>query len=126
MVTAGINTQTEKNDERAIKHIKKLEDIISEMKTAAASRNKAKIIILDFNFHHSIIEYEQNELYLSLYNTLKSFLYHEIKKNQMSYGNLQMIPAEHGKLIEAMKTGNQTEALMVFQGHISNIKYKLR
>lgn len=113
-------------DESAREQIEKLEEIVAQMEKAAASNDKAELISLDFNFHHSIIEYEKNELYLSLYNTLKSFLYDEIKRTQLNYENIKLIPEEHGKLIDAMKTGNQTDALIAYQGHIKNIKYRLK
>ncbi len=115
-----------KNEPSAIKAIEKLDTIVNDMEKAASKKEKAKLIKLDFNFHFSIIENESNELYISLYSTLKSFLYDEIKKTQMSYENLKLIPQEHRNLVDTIKTGNQTEVLKAYQGHIRNIKYKLK
>lgn len=114
------------NDSAALKTIDALEEIVKGMEKSASSKNKAELINLDFNFHNTIIEYEKNELYISLYNTLKSFLYDEIKQTQMNYENLKLIPKEHKKLIDAIKTGDQTKVLEAYQDHIRNIKYKLK
>ena len=109
----------------ANKTIQSLEDIVLKMEIAAKKGDMKKLVDLDFTFHYTIIQDDRNQLYLSLYNTLKSFLYDEIKKTQMNYGKLELIPAEHRKIIEAVKSGRQAEALAAFQAHIRNIKYKL-
>jgi len=114
------------NDSAAQQTIDALEEIVNGMEKSASAKNKAELINLDFNFHKTIIEYEKNELYISLYNTLKSFLYDEIKQTQMNYENLKLIPKEHRNLIDAIKTGDQTQVLKAYQGHIRNIKYKLK
>ena len=114
------------NNPVALKTIKALEYIVGGMETSASNKNKAELIDLDFNFHKAIIEYEKNELYISLYNTLKSFLYDEIKQTQMNYENLKLIPKEHNNLLDAIKTGDQIKVLKTYQEHIRNIKYKLK
>ena len=121
-LTARISSK----DPSALKEIEKLETIVEEMENAISEKNKTKLIESDFNFHFSIIEFDENELYISLYNTLRSFLYDEIKKTQLSYENLKLIPQEHARLINTMKTGNQIEALIAYREHIRNIKYKLK
>lgn len=121
-----LTLKVERKNPHALEQIGRLESIVDEMHRAASDFDKSRLIELDFNFHHSIIEYEKNELYISLYNTLKSFLYDEIKKTQMNYDNLKLIPQEHDNLIQAIKKGDQTIALIAYQGHIRNIKYKLK
>lgn len=121
-----LNKKALEKDPSALEVIGQLEVIIKMMETAAHKQDKISLIQSDFNFHLSIIEYEKNELYISLYNTLKSFLYDEIRTTQMSYENLKLIPQEHGNLVNMIKTGNQNDVLTAFQDHIKNIKYKLK
>ncbi len=121
-----LTLKIQNKDSIAMQTIDDLEEIVRGMETSAAAKDKAELIDLDFNFHKTIIEYEKNELYISLYNTLKSFLYDEIKQTQMNYENLKLIPKEHNNLIAAIKTGDQSTVLVAYQKHISNIKYKLK
>lgn len=114
------------SDPRAIEFVEKLEQNIREMENAASNNDKESLIISDLDFHYTIIDFVENELFISLYNTLKSFLYDEIKKTQMNYENLKLIPLEHQKLIHAIKSGKSSTIIIAYQEHINNIKYNLK
>lgn len=121
-----LTRKCKKSDSSAFEFIKNLEQIVKKMEIAASNKDKGSLIISDFDFHYEIIEFVGNELFISLYNTLKSFLHDEIKKTQMSYQNLELIPLEHKNLTDAIRSGEQTTAIIAFQQHIENIKYKLK
>ncbi len=106
--------------------IEKLKSIVENMRTASLEGSRKKLIELDFNFHLTIMESCNNSLFLSLFDTLKSFLYDEIKQSQLDYVELSFIPAEHNELLNALLSGKKSIVLSAYSDHISNIKERLR
>ncbi len=106
--------------------IEKLKSIVENMRTASLEGSRKKLIELDFNFHLTIMESCNNSLFLSLFDTLKSFLYDEIKQSQLDYVELSFIPAEHNELLNALLSGKKSTVLSAYSDHISNIKERLR
>ncbi len=106
--------------------IETLEKTIQNMKKAAAQHNKKKLIEYDFQFHRTILTGSGNTLLISLFETLKSFLYDEIEKSQMEYTDLHKIPGEHSVILAALKTGDSLTVSRTYTDHIQNIKGKLQ
>ncbi len=119
----NLSSAVKNNDNHAAEIISRLEDIIADMKDAAGKQDKKRLIEDDFQFHYTILTGNNNTLFLSLFETLKSFLYNEIKESQMKYRDLGKIPREHKVLLNAIKSGNPYKA---YAGHIANIKEKLQ
>ena len=109
----------------AMETVKKLESIVTSMKQALLSESREQMIEYDFQFHYTIIEDSGNTLFVSLYNTLRSFLYDEIDQSQTDYSDPSLIPEEHRALIEAFKTGDRMAAQTAYESHIRNIKTRL-
>ena len=107
------------------KVVENLNNIITDMRTAAKEGSRRKLIELDFYFHHAIMEGCNNSLFLSLFDTLKSFLYDEIKKSQLDYKDLSKISEEHMVLLEALQSGDSTQVLDTYSAHIANIKARI-
>lgn len=106
--------------------VEELKSIVENMKSASLEGSRSKLIELDFNFHLAIMESCNNSLFLSLFDTLKSFLYDEIKQSQLNYDDLSLIPKEHELIINALLTGNKSTVYSAYSDHISNIKKRLR
>ena len=106
--------------------VEELKSIIECMRTASLEGSRKKLIELDFNFHLKIMESCNNSLFLSLFDTLKSFLYDEIKQSQLDYQELSLIPKEHDELLNALLSGEKSTVLLAYSDHISNIKERLR
>ncbi len=84
------------------------------------------LIETDFQFHKTIINGCNNLLFISLFETLKSFLYVEIEQSQEDYKNLLKIPTEHELHVNALLTGDKTKAYTAYSSHIANIKNRLK
>ena len=113
----------------AVDTINSLENIVKLMSEAADKQDKKKLVEYDFMFHHKILAGCGNNLFLSLFETLRSFLYKEIENSQMKYKNLNKIPEEHGVILKALKQaehGVPDLVYSVYHDHISNIKEKLK
>lgn len=110
----------------AKKVVQNLNNIISRMRKASIEGSRSKLIELDFHFHLAIIESCNNSLFLSLFDTLKSFLYDEIKQSQLDYTDLSKIPEEHMTLLEALQSGDSTLVWNAYSAHIANIKDRIK
>jgi len=115
-----------RKDNTALEVIDKLETIVSDMENAASEGDRKRLIDDDFQFHFTILSGSGNSLFLSLFETLKSFLYDEIGKSQVKYKNLYKIPKEHEILLNTLKAGTSLQVFTAYTEHISNIKEKLK
>lgn len=84
------------------------------------------LIEADFQFHLAIIHSSSNQLFFSLFETLRSFLCGEIKRSQDDYPDPAAISAEHRALLHAFESGSAAEATDAFDARIENIKRRLR
>lgn len=101
--------------------IEALQDIVDKMKTSAAKKDYTTISELDLNFHRHVIETSDNELFNSLYETLKAFLKEEVETTNLNYQDPEEIWMEHKKLLEAIKTGDKSIVLDEYEDHLKNI-----
>ncbi len=122
----NLSKAAKEKDPSAKAIIGRLEKIIEDMSDAASRGDKKRLIEDDFQFHYTILTGSENALFLSLFETLKSFLYNEIEKSQMKYQDLDRIHKEHKTLLNALKSGNSMKVFTSYSGHITNIKEKLK
>lgn len=106
--------------------VEELKTIVETMRASANEKNRANLIDSDFRFHITIVNSCNNTLFTSLFETLRSFLYDEIKQSQHDYTDLSKIPAEHNLLLTALLTGEKSAVYSAYSDHISNIKARLR
>ncbi len=106
--------------------VEELKTIVETMKDSARKKDRAKLIEADFQFHNTIVQGCKNTLFTSLFETLRSFLYDEIKQSQLDYTDLSKIPAEHELMLDALLTGEKAAVYSAYSDHISNIKERLR
>ena len=97
--------------------IRKLEDTIADMQHAEESENRETLVRLDYNFHKIILEEVGNRIVISIYETLKSFLYEEIKKSHMSIEAFPRQSENHQLLLNAIKSGNPETAAGAIKHH---------
>ena len=116
-ISAGLN----KRDGNILQLIDNLEDIVNKMKVSAGKKDYSRISDLDLNFHLLIIESSNNELFNSLYETLKAFLKEEVVTTNLNYQNPEEIWQEHRILLDALKTGDNLIILKEYENHLKNI-----
>jgi GntR family transcriptional repressor for pyruvate dehydrogenase complex len=116
-----IFSSLQKKNERAIKIIEKLEDIVNRMSVSAGKKDYSKISDLDLNFHLMIIDFADNELFNSLYETLKAFLKEEVEMTNLNYQDPAEIYQEHKILLDALKSGDKLLLLNEYENHLKNI-----
>lgn len=116
-----LSREIEKDTDEAKELISSLEDIVEKMKSASSRKDYVKISDLDLNFHLLIIDSTGNELFKSLYETLKSFLIEEVETTNRNYQDPEEIWKEHRMLLDALKTGDRVVILNEYDNHLKNI-----
>jgi DNA-binding FadR family transcriptional regulator len=110
----------------AEKHVAQLHVQLEQMRQAVVDGNHEQMIKADYEFHHHIIQGGDNDLFISLYEMLRSFMLHEIEKTQMKYSIQQKILEEHTLLVGAIESGDILLAAHTYIAHINNIKSLLK
>ncbi len=106
--------------------VQELKTIVKNMRSFAIKKDRVSLIEADFQFHNIIIQGCSNNLFSSLFETLRSFLYNEIEKSQLDYTDLAMIPTEHKLLLNSLLSGEKSVVYSAYSDHISNIKERMR
>jgi GntR family transcriptional regulator, transcriptional repressor for pyruvate dehydrogenase complex len=103
-----------------------LRQIVEGMESSVKAGRREELIEADFQFHYAIIKGSENMLFRSLYDTLRSFLYGEIRGSQVDYDDPAQICEEHRQLIAAFESGDMIVATKRYRLHIQNIKDRLQ
>ncbi|MFO7849305.1 MAG: FadR/GntR family transcriptional regulator [Spirochaetia bacterium] len=103
-------------------HMEHLSEELKKMKASIKAGRKQDLIEADYNFHLHIIKGAHNKLFIELYEVLRSFMIHEIRKTQDRYESPGKILEEHQTLLEAILSGDTLTAEKAFIDHINNIK----
>ena len=106
--------------------LKELEQIVENMNISVKNGFIEELIEADFQFHNTIIKAQENAQFYSLYQTLRSFLVEEMRTSQEDYQNPALIPEEHGRIIEAIASGNPEIVLLKYTDHIENTKQRIQ
>ncbi|MBT3274778.1 MAG: FadR family transcriptional regulator [Spirochaetales bacterium] len=106
--------------------ITKLEDLIKDMEAAVKGKEISSLAVADYEFHHEIISAGGNPLFSSLYKTLRSFMFEEIKKSYEPDVDITTLPGNHQLVLDAILTGDQSRVTEAVQVHISDTEKKLR
>ncbi|MGD9182538.1 MAG: FCD domain-containing protein, partial [Desulfobacterales bacterium] len=100
----------------------RLEAEIENMRQAIDRNSDADRIDADYRFHGIIIEACGNRLFDELYNILRAFLYEEIRRTRTAADGFASVPEAHQKLIDIIKSGDISAALITLRSHIKDIK----
>ncbi len=109
----------------ARKTVADLKEIVAGMEQAVAEGTYEELIDADFQFHLTIITSQENAQFSSLYQTLRSFLYGEMRESQDTYSNPALIPSEHNEIVRAIESGDLMTVLHTYTGHIVNTKQRI-
>ncbi len=108
------------NREAASPHLEKLQHQVDNLRKAIAESSHDDLISTNYKFHKLIVEFTRNRLFISFYDTLKSFMFNITLKN---IGNSEQsrILQDHIDILEALKNGNSSLALSTHSNHMQAI-----
>jgi len=106
--------------------IKILEAEIQKMQDATERPEMESLIEADYNFHGTIIASSENNAFINIYHTLRSFMHEEIKKTNIYVSERSSLVEEHRAILMAVKSGDEDKTIKVQKDHITNIKLQLK
>ena len=103
-----------------------LQEDIEEMKKAQSDSSLADLIEEDYHFHGTIIGVCENEVYINIYQTLKSFMHEEIKKTSLDDAANSIAIEEHQAIVDAIASMNKEKTMNAHKNHIESIIVQLK
>jgi DNA-binding FadR family transcriptional regulator len=100
--------------------VERLRTEVVNMEEAIDSMDMERRIEADYQFHKCLIDVCKNDLFSTLYETMRSFSYEEIKLAHTDIEDKHIIIADHNKLINAILQGDVLKAQESFRKHIRN------
>ena len=95
-----------------------LQEDIEKMKAAKASHSLEQLVEEDYHFHGTIINKSGNEVYINIYQTLKSFMHEEIKKTSLDDSATSVSFKEHQAIVDAIAAMDREKLLSAHKNHI--------
>ena len=108
------------NREAAAPHLMKLQHQVDNLRRAINGPSQDDLISANYEFHKRIVELTGNRLFISFYDTLKSYMFNIILKN-ISKSEQERILKEHIDILEAVKSGDAALTLEKHSRHIRTI-----
>ena len=105
--------------------LRNLNKEVEYMKIAADQNDLQKLVEADYNFHYAIIRCSENPILISIYETLRSFMFQEMDKAMSAFEDYHTAIRNHKRIIEKITTGDIFEALKAYRQHISETKQQI-
>jgi GntR family transcriptional regulator, transcriptional repressor for pyruvate dehydrogenase complex len=99
---------------------------VAAMEAATRAARLNALIQADYDFHGVIIGSSGNALFMSIYATLRSFMFEEIKKTNLLETERSAMVREHRAILNAILSGDTQKVLRAFARHIETTRRQLR
>lgn len=107
---------SKQDGESARRIIESLEGELENIRLAVEQSDIARITEADYRFHGLIISASNNSLFTGIYDTLRSFMYEEIRMSMTPH--LPTIYDLHHQILASIKQGDPIEARKILEDHI--------
>lgn len=109
----------------AAKILDTLQGVLKEMRRALDSGSLEDQIAADYDFHGEIIRSTGNQVFISIYQTLGSFMREEIRKTNPDEAAHAHAVQEHEALLAAVEAGETSRALAAYNAHLRTTRDQL-
>jgi GntR family transcriptional repressor for pyruvate dehydrogenase complex len=103
-----------------------LKEDIAKMKTAKAGSSQEDLVQADYHFHGTIIRASGNNVFINIYQTLRSFMHEEIKKTSMDEAASTATIEEHQAIVEAIESRSEKRTYEALKTHIQSTIQQLK
>jgi len=97
---------------------KTLQDIVDNMKEAAANEDLASLVEADIRFHENIVSLEDSPYTLQIWSGIVNRLRLHFIKNTKLFIDLARVPAEHEELLQALQRKSFKQVQKLWTQHI--------
>jgi DNA-binding FadR family transcriptional regulator len=102
-----------------------LEEKVRLMQESITRSDMESLIEADYDFHGTIIEASGNNVFITIYHTLRSFMHEEIKKTNIYAEERASLVKEHRTIIDAIRSGDEVRAQSALSSHVRNVEEQL-
>jgi GntR family transcriptional repressor for pyruvate dehydrogenase complex len=96
-----------------------LEQIIERMDRAISTGSADDLIEADYDFHQTTVQASDNSLFVSIYDTLRSFTLEEIKRCHEAV-EYPLIPKHnHQQILKAIKSGDIVQIVLIYKQFVA-------
>ncbi len=113
-------------DPKSAETLRILRADIEAMKAAKAGSSLDDLVQADYHFHGTIIRASGNNVYINIYQTLKSFMHEEIKKTSMDDATSSAAIEEHQAIVEAIESRSEKRTYEALSNHIQSTIQQLK
>jgi len=103
-----------------------LKEDVAKMKAAKAGSSQEELVQADYHFHGTIIRASGNNVYINIYQTLRSFMHEEIKKTSMDDATSTAAIEEHQAIVDAIESQSEQRTYEALQSHIDSTIQQLK
>jgi DNA-binding FadR family transcriptional regulator len=103
-----------------------LKEDIAKMKAAKAGSSQEELVQADYHFHGTIIRASGNNVYINIYQTLRSFMHEEIKKTSMDDATSTAAIEEHQAIVDAIESQSEERTYEALKSHIDSTIQQLK
>ena len=103
-----------------------LKEDVAKMKAAKAGSSQEELVQADYHFHGTIIRASGNNVYINIYQTLRSFMHEEIKKTSMDDATSTAAIEEHQAIVDAIESQSEQRTYEALQRHIDSTIQQLK
>jgi DNA-binding GntR family transcriptional regulator len=107
--------------------LRKLQNLIEEMRTQVAGGNVAALAALDARFHQAFVEMSGNHRLVQVWSSMMSQVQLLLRSEiAQLYTDLRIIPERHQEVLEALYKGDERLATETIDRHIRSVGERLR
>ena len=103
-----------------------LKEDVAKMKAAKAGSSQEELVQADYHFHGTIIRASGNNVYINIYQTLRSFMHEEIKKTSMDDATSTAAIEEHQAIVDAIESRSEERTYEALKSHIDSTIQQLK
>lgn len=102
--------------------VSRMEEAVSKMWEGADSGRAETLVDADYDFHFALVSAAENELFVSLLETLDSFLHVQIKRAYLAVPDLKEIAEDHQDLLAVLRAGDLDAAVARHRRHFDRTR----
>jgi len=107
--------------------VKRLRDIVEEMKLSASNNDRQKMVELDAEFHDALIGLTDNKLLIDVWAlvSLKMRRFMFLKRHH-AHGTIEAVVLPHKSIVEKIEAGDVEGSVQAVQDHLAFVEESFR
>lgn len=114
--------QLEHHSDDARDTLSRMEEAVAKMRSGAERARVEMLVDADYDFHFALVRTTGNSLFVSVLETLHSFLHAQIKRAYLAVADLKEIVEDHRDVLAVLSCGDRKRALERHRTHFDRTR----